>query len=382
MKKTLFSLAAAALCMAACNQKQDTDEQNVIEKQPITVADGRFTPEVMWSLGQLAGYDVSPDGSQLVYGMKAISMEENKGNVELYLMSTDGGEPSRLTTTAASEFNPVWFNDETVMFCRGNQILSINVNNHQETVVAECERGFEGFKIAPDGSSLVYISTIPVERPEHLGKLFAGLDKTTGRINEDLMYRHWDNWVDEIPHIYYVTLTNGKADMDKAVDILDGEPYESPMRPWGGTEQYDYSPDSKLVAYTCRKKTGYDYAHSTNSDIYIYDIATRETRNISEDIMGYDQNPVFSHDGKMIAWESMERDGYEADKQRLMVMDLVTGKKTDLTEGFDYHPLVGRRQESCRSCHVSWHSGNLRLQVRERRSTAPDYRRCTRHQRF
>ena len=336
MKKTLFSLAAAALCMAACNQKQDTDEQNVIEKQPITVADGRFTPEVMWSLGQLAGYDVSPDGSQLVYGMKAISMEENKGNVELYLMSTDGGEPSRLTTTAASEFNPVWFNDETVMFCRGNQILSINVNNHQETVVAECERGFEGFKIAPDGSSLVYISTIPVERPEHLGKLFAGLDKTTGRINEDLMYRHWDNWVDEIPHIYYVTLTNGKADMDKAVDILDGEPYESPMRPWGGTEQYDYSPDSKLVAYTCRKKTGYDYAHSTNSDIYIYDIATRETRNISEDIMGYDQNPVFSHDGKMIAWESMERDGYEADKQRLMVMDLVTGKKTDLTEGFDY----------------------------------------------
>ena len=336
MKKTLFSLAAAALCMAACNQKQDTDEQNVIEKQPITVADGRFTPEVMWSLGQLAGYDVSPDGSQLVYGMKAISMEENKGNVELYLMSTDGGEPSRLTTTAASEFNPVWFNDETVMFCRGNQILSINVNNHQETVVAECERGFEGFKIAPDGSSLVYISTIPVERPEHLGKLFAGLDKTTGRINEDLMYRHWDNWVDEIPHIYYVTLTNGKADMDNAVDILDGEPYESPMRPWGGTEQYDYSPDSKLIAYTCRKKTGYDYAHSTNSDIYIYDIATRETRNISEDIMGYDQNPVFSHDGKMIAWESMERDGYEADKQRLMVMDLVTGKKTDLTEGFDY----------------------------------------------
>ncbi len=336
MKKTLFSLAAAALCMAACNQKQDTDEQNVIEKQPITVADGRFTPEVMWSLGQLAGYDVSPDGSQLVYGMKAISLEENKGNVELYLMSTDGGEPSRLTTTAASEFNPVWFNDETVMFCRGNQILSINVNNHQETVVAECERGFEGFKIAPDGSSLVYISTIPVERPEHLEKLFAGLDKTTGRINEDLMYRHWDNWVDEIPHIYYVTLTNGKADMYKAVDILDGEPYDSPMRPWGGTEQYDYSPDSKLIAYTCRKKTGYDYAHSTNSDIYIYDIATRETRNISEDIMGYDQNPVFSHDGKMIAWESMERDGYEADKQRLMVMDLVTGKKTDLTEGFDY----------------------------------------------
>ena len=336
MKKNILTVAAAALTLAACNSSQNTTDQKVIEKQQITVADGRFTPEVMWNLGQLSGYDVSPDGKQMVYGMKAISMEENKGNVELYLMSAEGGEATRLTTTAASEFNPVWYNNETIMFCRGNQILSMNVNTKKESVVAECERGFEGFKVAPDGNSLVYISTIPVERKESLNKLFAGLDKTTGRINEDLMYRHWDNWVDEIPHIYYVTLTNGKADMDKVVDILNGEPYESPMRPWGGTEQYNYSPDSKLVAYTCRKKTGYDYAHSTNSDIYIYDIATGETRNISEGIMGYDQNPVFSHDGKMIAWESMERDGYESDKLRLMVMDLASSEKTDLTAEFDY----------------------------------------------
>ena len=290
----------------------------------------------MWKLGKMTEYAVKPDGSQVLYAVTYYDMEANRGNSDLYLVTTKTGQVTRLTTTPQGEFNPAWYNDNIIMFCRGNQIVSMNLANRAEAVVAECERGFEGFKVAPDGKSLVYISTIPVERPQHLEKLYKGLDKTTGRINEDLMYRHWDNWVDEIPHIYYVTLTDGKADMKKAVDILGGEPYESPMRPWGGTEQYNYSPDSRTIAYTCRKKTGYDYAVSTNSDIFLYDIATGTTRNISEGIMGYDQNPVFSPDGKMIAWESMERDGYEADKQRLMVMDLATGTKTDLTENFDY----------------------------------------------
>ncbi len=334
MKKLLLTVASLAL-VCACS-KQKANDEFVVEKPQVKVEDGRFTPEVMWSLGVMSEYAVSPDGKQVLYTVRYTDMEQNKNNAELYVMPVEGGEAQRLTTTAQSEFNPVWMDESTVMYCRGSQILSMNIDSKKESVVAECERGFEGFKLAPDGKSMVYISTIPVERPDHINKLYEGLDKTTGRINEDLMYRHWDNWVDEIPHIYYVTLTNGKADMDNAKDILNGEPYESPMRPWGGTEQYNYSPDSKTIAYTCRKKTGYDYAVSTNSDIYLYDIATGESRNICEEIKGYDQNPVFSHDGKYIAWESMERDGYEADKQRLMVMDLATGEKTDLTAEFDY----------------------------------------------
>ncbi|MBR4738571.1 MAG: PD40 domain-containing protein, partial [Bacteroidales bacterium] len=334
MQKRILMLAAGALCLVACQPKEPASKP--VEKPEVAVVDGRFTPEVMWSLGVMSEYAVSPDGSQVLYTVRYTDMEQNKNNAELYLMPVAGGDGVRLTTTAQSEFSPAWLDDNTVMYCRGTEILSMNTTTKRESKVAECERGFEGFKVAPDGQSLVYISTIPVKRPEHINKLYAGLDKTTGRINEDLMYRHWDNWVDEIPHIYYVPLEKGKALMDKAVDILNGEPYESPMRPWGGTEQYNYSPDSKLVAYTCRKKTGYDYAHSTNSDIFIYNIETGETRNISEGIMGYDQNPVFSHDGTMIAWESMERDGYESDKLRLMVMDLATGAKVDLTEAFDY----------------------------------------------
>lgn len=335
MKKTLFSLAAAALTFAAC-QSNKVSDTNVVEKPQVTVTDGRFTPEVMWALGVMSEYAVSPDGSQVLYTVRYTDMEENRNNAELYLMPIEGGEGVRLTTSDASEFNPLWFDNNTIIFCRGNQILSMNLSSKKESLVAESERGFEGFKLAPDGNSIAFVSTIPVQRPDHIEKLFAGLDKTTGRINEDLMYRHWDCWVDEIPRIFYAPLVNGKADMEKAVDILGSEPYETPMRPWGGTEQFNYSPDSKTIAYTCRKKTGANYAHSTNSDIYIYDIASGESRNISEGIMGYDQNPVFSHDGSMIAWESMERDGYEADKLRLIVMDLASGEKVDLTENFDY----------------------------------------------
>ena len=335
MKTTLFYAAAATMVLAACQSEQSTE--TIVEKPQVVVQDGRFTPEVLWSLGVMSEYAVSPDGSHVLYTLRYTDLEQNKNNAELYLMPVGGGEATRLTTTAASEFSPVWYDDNTIMYCRGNQILSMNLGSKRESVVAECERGFEGFKVAPDGKSLVYISTIPVKRPEHIEKLFIGLGKTTGRINEDLMYRHWDNWVDEIPHIYLVQLQNGKAVMDKAVDILGGEPYETPMRPWGGTEQYNYSPDSKLIAYTCRKKTGYDYAHSTNSDIFVYDIAAGTTRNVSEGIMGYDQNPVFSHDGTMLAWESMERDGYESDLLRLMVCDLESGARTNLSENFDYN---------------------------------------------
>ena len=335
MKKIFIAFAALAL-LASCTKKQESSDENVIGKPEIQVQDGRFTPEVMWSLGKMGEYAVSPDGKQIAYTMTYYSMEENKGNAEFYLLPTEGGEAERLTTTAQSEFNPVWQDENTLLFCRDNEIRSMDVKSKNEKVIATFENGLEGFKLAPDGKSIVYIATIPVKRPEHLEKLYAGLDKTTGRINEDLMYRHWDNWVDEIPQIFLASFDGSKVDVKNSTALIDST-FECPMRPWGGVEQYNYSPDSKTIAYTCRKKTGYDYAHSTNSDIFLYDIANKTTKNLSEGIMGYDQNPVFSHDGKYIAWESMERDGYESDLIRLMVMDLTTGERTNMSENFDYY---------------------------------------------
>ncbi len=335
MKKIFIAFAALAL-LASCTKKQETSDEKVIGKPEIQVQDGRFTPEVMWSLGKMGEYAVSPDGKQIAYTVTYYSMEKNKGNAEIYLLPTEGGEAERLTCTDGSEYNLVWQDDNTLLFCLYNEIHSMDVKSKKENTIVSIASGLEGFKLAPDGKSIVYISVIPVKRPEHLQKLYEGLDKTTGRINEDLMYRHWDNWVDEIPQIFLASFDGSKIDIEHSTALIDST-FECPMRPWGGVEQYNYSPDSKTIAYTCRKKTGYDYAHSTNSDIYLYDIDSKTTKNISEGIMGYDQNPVFSHDGKYIAWESMERDGYESDLIRLMVMDLTTGERTNMSENFDYY---------------------------------------------
>ncbi len=335
MKKIFIAISLLAMICTCC-KKQESSDAKIIGKPEVKVENGRFTPEVMWALGKMGEKAVSPDGKQIAYTVTYYDMEQNKGNADIYLMNSDGSHVARITTTEASEFNLVWKDDNTLLFCRDNDIISMEIKNGKEQVLATYERGFEGFKLAPDGQSVVYITTKPVVRPQHLDKLYAGLDKTTGRINEDLMYRHWDNWVDEYPQIFLAPFNGKKVDIEHSTAIIDGV-FECPMRPWGGVEQYNYSPDSKTIAYTCRKKTGAEYAHSTNSDIFLYDIEKKTTKNISEGIMGYDQNPVFSHDGKMIAWESMERDGYESDKLRLMVMDLATGKRTDMSENFDYN---------------------------------------------
>ena len=335
MRKFVIILAAAMLVMAGCKKKQESE--SIIGRPSVTVQDGRFTPELMWKLGKMGEYALSPDGSKIAYTTTFYDMAQNKGNAEIYLIPTDGkSEAMRLTNTSQSEFNPVWLNASTLLFARGNDICSIDIDSKAEKVLGTIESGLEGFKVSPDGTQILYISDLPVRRPDDINKLYTGLDQTTGRINEDLMYRHWDNWVDEYPHIFLASLQNGKVDVEKALDVIGNNAFECPMRPWGGVEQFNFSPDGKHIAYTCRKKTGKEYSLSTNSDIYVYTIATGETVNLSEGIMGYDQNPVFSHDGTKLAWESMEHDGYESDKLRLMVYDFATGTKTDYTEAFDY----------------------------------------------
>ena len=162
---------------------------------------------------------------------------------------------------------------------------------------------------------------------------YPDLPKASGIIVTDLMYKHWDEWVTTAPHSFVADFDGNS--ISNIVDILEDEPYESPMKPWGGMEQLAWNPASDKIAYTCRKKTGLEYAVSTNSDIYVYDLKTKQTTNITEENKGYDTNPQYSPDGKYIAWQSMERDGYEADQNRLFVMNLETGEKRFVSKTFE-----------------------------------------------
>ncbi|MBD5299293.1 MAG: S9 family peptidase, partial [Bacteroides sp.] len=214
------------------------------------------------------------------------------------------------------------------------QIFIMDSDGSSVKRLTEVENGIECFEISPDETKVIYGSTIkPYDKDE---KLFAGLPKTTGRVIDDLMYKHWDEWVTEIPHPFVADFS--ESGIGAGLDIMEGEPYECPMRPFSGADAFAWAPDSKSLVYVSRKLKGKDYAFSTNSDLYLYTLDTKTTVNLTEGNPGYDTDPVFSPDGKTLAWLSMETAKYESDKKRLMVMDIASGEKRDLTANWDYWP--------------------------------------------
>ncbi|MDP4277177.1 MAG: alpha/beta fold hydrolase, partial [Bacteroidota bacterium] len=309
---------------------------SLIEKQPITVKNGIMTPEVMWGMGRVSGLKVSPDGKRVLYGVQYYSIPLNKGNRDLYVVPVEGGAAKRLTRTPSSETEESWSADgSTIYFLSSesgsSQLWKMDKNGKKRCRLTNYEGGIDTYAFSPDGTKLLFVSQ--VQYGKRVKDIYPDLPLSTGKVIDDLMYKHWDEWVETIPHPFVADLT--KKGLTNVKDLLEGQPYESPMKPWGGIEQLAWSPDSKSIAYTCRKKKGIDYALSTNSDIYLYIVSTGETKNLTEGMMGYDQNPVFSPDGKYIAFESMARDGYEADLNRLFIHDLAKGTNRFLSQSLD-----------------------------------------------
>ncbi|MDD2530204.1 MAG: S9 family peptidase [Bacteroidales bacterium] len=335
MKKYLLFALVLTIVFVSCKPRPTKEE--IVGKPEIEVKDGKLTPEVLWAFGRIGEVSVSPNEDKVLFTVKYFDVKANKGNSEIYSMNIDGSDLKQLTETSGSEWNPLWSPDgKKIGFCyadeNGVQIYEMNLEGKDRKKISNIKEGdIEGFTYSPDGKKILFIRAIA--KKDKYAYLKEGLDKTTGRINDDLAYRHWDNWVDAIPQPFLADF-DGK-ELKNPINLLENTEFESPMRPWGGMEQLTFSPDSKQIVYTCRKKVGKEYAFSTNSDLYLYDISTKQTTNLTEGMMGYDQNPVFSSDGKLLAWESMERDGYEADKIRLMVMDIATKQIKDYSKDFD-----------------------------------------------
>ena len=312
------------------------EAKDLIGRSEINVTDGRMTPEALWAFGRIGGVSVSPDAKKLVYTVGYYSVPQDKGNREVFVMNADGSENTQITKTPFSEGNTVWFKNGTkIAFLSSesgsSQVWEMNPDGTGRKQLSNYDGNIEGFAFSPDEKKILFISqvkTVPSTKDK-----YPDLDKTTGLVITDLMYKHWDEWVTTAPHPFVADFDGEK--ISNPVDIMEGEPFESPMKPFGGIEQLAWNTTSDKVAYTSRKKVGKEYSLSTNSDIYEYDLKTKETRNLSEGIMGYDTNPQYSPDGKSIAWQSMEHDGYESDQNRLMVMDLESGKKTFVSKDFD-----------------------------------------------
>ena len=351
MRKALFLVALLLGATATWTKAQDDVN---IGRQNIKLDSELMTPEALWAMGRIGSCAPSPDGSKIVYQVGYYSVKHNKSHQVLYVMNADGSNQTKLTTSSKSETDPAWLPDGRIAFLTGGEVWAMNADGTNRQQLSKTGGEVEGFKFSPDAKKVILLKSIPFH--EVIRKNPDDLPKATGRLVTDLMYRHWDHYVESIQHPFVaeVEMVNGQWSMVNEKDILEGEPYECPMEPFGGIEQLDWSPDSKSIAYTCRKKTGLEYSISTDSDIFLYDTETKQTTNLCKPAgyvapqvdptttlrvqavnapenlknnVGYDQNPQFSPDGQYVAWLSMERDGYEADLNRLCICHLATGSK-------------------------------------------------------
>ena len=364
--KTMIAVTSmASMVLAGCHSA-DTQEGASQISRTTEFADSsrQFTPEIMWQMGRIGAYHLSADAQNAVYGVTYYSVEQNKSRSVIYASTPSSKNTATLLTeTSDSEFSPSFIpGTNKVAYLAADkegvtQLWMMDADGSGRKQISFETSDVNDYLFSPCGKKVILVKTVNHE--SSVQENDADLKLSTGIVANDLMYKHWDHYTKSAPHPFLADFDGNKVGESK--DLLEGEPYECPMLPFGGVEQLAWSPDSKQIAYTCRKLAGLDYAISTDSDIYLYDIATGAVKNLckpegyvrpkcdptrslkdqavnqfKEDVnAGYDQNPQFSPDGKYIAWSSMERDGYESDRTRLCIYEFASGKKTYVTESFE-----------------------------------------------
>ena len=296
----------------------------------ISYAQNRLTPELLWQLKRIGSHEVSPDGASVVYSVTSYDIAENKGNADLYLIPVSGGGPVQLTDGPESEGLIGWRPDgKKIAYTSVGKVWEMNPDGSGKTEVSGLPEGVGNFKYSPDLKHVLF--TMDVKLDSTVQDIYPDLPLADARIIDDLMYRHWDAWHDYMySHVFYQAYDNGVV-KGEATDIMPGERWDSPMAPFGGASEITWGPDSKTIYYTCKKLSGKGYAESTNSEVYIYNIETKVTENMTVGLEGYDRDPIISPKGRYLSWNSMERAGYESDRNQLFLFDLKEKKRIPLS---------------------------------------------------
>lgn len=324
-----------AVMMASCNHQ--TTAERGFTPEVMELKSNRFTPEVLWMLGRISGESVSPNQSKVLFGITYYKVEEDKGYRDLYLLDLEKNTTTRISDTKINEGSEQWRPDgKKIAFLSQesgtNQLWEMDPDGSRRKQISFIDEGVTGFKYSPQGSKIIFSKTVKLD--QSVNDIYPDLPKANARLETDIMYRHWNTWHDyTYNHLFVADYNeNGIHDVN---DIMKDEPFDTPTKPFGGMEDIAWSPDGETIAYVCKKSTGKEYAFSTNSEIWLYNLQSGTVTNFTNGNMGYDMNPVFSPDGTQLAWTSMARDGYEADQARLMVADLTSGEKTNLFSNFE-----------------------------------------------
>lgn len=289
-----------------------------------------MTPELLWSLGRVSALSASPDNQTLLYQVTSTDITENSSSQRFYFVNLK--EDKATETHIFDNKNFVQW-DNNGLYAQKDEKLFLSKDQGQTwTIISGSLKDAANVKVSPDGQWLAFSKEIHAEDVKG-SDIYKDLSKTTAQVYTDLNYRHWDHWnFGDISHVFIASINNPRTAVK---DILENQPYDCPQQPFGGSEDFIFTPDSKGIIYVCKKKTGKEYAQSTNTDLYLYDIGEAKTSNLTEGMMGYDMQPKFSPDGKKLAWLSMKTDGFEADKNDLVVMDWSSRQKENVTAAWD-----------------------------------------------
>lgn len=342
LSRQFIYMAVMSTVITSCSPSNDKVGETFCAPS-VTVDNGVFSPEVLWSFGYVGAPSVSPDGKTLLFSISFADIKENTQSSEVYSMPIGGGSITQITDGhGKSSSDPVYLSDGRIAFLREDEagvpqvFIAEKDGGNAHAVLSDADNakyGVDAFLFSPDSKRIALIRSIKIDKDIH--DLYPDLPKANARIETDLMYRHWNQWSDgAYSHVCIANLVGDK--LTDEVDIMDGERFHSPLRPHGGIEQVAWSPDASKIAYTSKKLTGRESALSTNSDIYLYDIASAQTENVSAPNAGYDTNPAFDSKNRLF-WLSMEHDGYESDRNRIMCKDLSSGELTDFTEGSELY---------------------------------------------